>query len=104
MLLFVFCLLNDEPSAHLVFNTDTDKNYVTDSAENLCQFGKKPLNDSLNMFVNKSEGIFLLLLLLLFSNVGQTCSYGLKVSRNIENKYLLCFKAYFQVLDTFHKR
>lgn len=56
-------------------------------------------NDSRNMFVNTSKGIFFLII---FFSSCQCNSYGLKVLRNTEIKYLFHFKAYFYALDTFH--
>ena len=35
-----------------------------------------------------------------FSNAAKTCYYGLKLSRSIEIKYLLHFKAYSHVFHT----
>ena len=56
-------------------------------------------NGSRNIFVNKSEGNCFFHFSI---NVVKTCSYGLKVSRNMEIRYLFHFKAYFHVLGTVH--
>ena len=38
-----------------------------------------------------------------FDNVAKTCSYGLKISRNTQIKYILHFKAYVPALGTFNR-
>ena len=38
-----------------------------------------------------------------FDNVAKTCSYGLKISRNTQIKYILHFKAYVPALVTFNR-
>ena len=50
------------------------------------------------MLVNTNEENSLALF---FNNVTKTYSYGLKISRNFEIKYLF-HEVYFQVVDTLH--
>ena len=67
-----------------------------DSAKD-CYFNRFH-NGSKNMFIPRKIGFFIF-----YDNVIKTCSHGLENSKNIEIKYLLNFKAYFCVLDTFPK-
>ena len=55
-------------------------------------------NVSRNKFMNTSKGYCFLF----FQCSAETCSYRLKISRNIQLRHLFQFKTYFQVLDTFH--
>ena len=56
------------------------------------------------MFINKSEGnfFFFSFSIIVVKTCSKTCSYRLKVSRNIEIGYLFHFKAHFHVLNTIH--
>ena len=96
--------LNEESYSHLFFNTNTIKNISTkfhgfsfktfaDTAK-YCYFLRFYEGDR-NMFVHKSEGIFL-------NIFAKACPYGLKTSRNIDIKYIFSFKVRFHVFDTFY--
>ena len=50
------------------------------------------------MFVNTSEENWLFNF---SNNIAKTCSYELKISKNVETEYLFHFKSYFHVLNTF---
>ena len=48
-------------------------------------------------WIQAREIVFFISLMML-----QKCSYGLKISRNIEINCLFPFESYFHVIDTFH--
>ena len=61
-------------------------------------------NDSINLIKNTGEGNWFSVILMMLSkhnDVAKTCSYGSKLSANIEIKYLVHFKVFFHILSTF---
>ena len=91
-----------------ILNTNTSKNHVTEITQTLSKklwwLCKKSLFLVIRWWQQKHipqyrRGIFFFNF---SNNVAKTCSYKLKISRNIKIKYVFHFKAYFHVLDTFH--